>query len=108
MDIETITKLLDAGYTKADIDAMERPSEENKATGENVETPKENESHASAENESAITPDLAKMVESLTASVRGLENTVKSIQESNAGKAATETPKKDTIGDVMQSFIDTL
>ena len=110
MDIETITKLLDAGYTKSEIDAMASANEgaTSEASSENNETPREVESNDSAKNESALAPELAEMVSKLTETVSGLSATVKALQETNANKAATDKPAKDKIGDVMKSFIDTL
>ena len=109
MDIETITKLLDAGYTKADIDAMQdgdTPSgESNEGPGEET-TPKGEESgNAGAENEIEIAPE----IKALTETVNALTTTVKAMQESNVKGAATQSPKTgDKIKEVMDSFIESL
>lgn len=110
MDIETITKLLDAGYTKAEIDAMASANEgaTSETSGESNEAPSEVESNDSAKNESALAPELAEMVSKLTETVSGLSATVKALQETNANKAATDKPAHDKVSDVMKSFIDTL
>ena len=113
MDIETITKLLDAGYTKAEIDAMQEGhagGEAIEGAGEETAPAGKEQSDAAPENESkvGIAVDFGAAIENLTNTVAGLKETVKALQDANAGKAATTTPKKDTINDVMQSFIDAL
>lgn len=109
MDIETITKLLDAGYTKADIDAMQGgdiPSgESNEGAGKETPPTSEEQGNAGAENESAINPEIA----ALTKTVNELTATVKAMQESNVKGAATNSPSAgDKINDAMKSFIEKL
>ena len=109
MDIETITKLLDAGYTKADIDAMQgsdAPSgENNEGAGEEVTPTSEKPSNAGAENESTVAPE----IKALTETVNALTATVKAMQESNIKGAKTDTPSTgDEINDAMKSFIEKL
>ena len=107
MDIETITKLIDAGYSKADIEAMEQNT---KAAGEESAPADEEQGETVQADASAvgIPVDFGAAIENLTNTVAGLKETVKALQDANAGKAATTTAKKDTINDVMQSFIDAL
>lgn len=109
MDIETISKLLDAGYTKADIDAMQggnAPSgESNEGAREEVTPTSEEQGNAGAENESEIAPE----IKALTETVNALTATVKAMQESNVKGAATESPKtSDKIKEAMNSFIESL
>lgn len=109
MDIETITKLLDAGYTKAEIDAMQSgdaPSGESDKGAAEETTPKGEESgNAGAENEGEIAPEIKALIET----VNGLTATVKAMQEKNASGAATASPKtSDKIKEVMDSFIENL
>ena len=112
MDIETITKLVNAGYTKAEIDAMAGEPESagaGETAGADIESAGKEPSNAGAENESEIKGDeISDVVKSLTESVKGLEATVKAMQEKNAGTASTEKPDKNTVDDVMKSFIDSL
>lgn len=109
MDIETITKLLDAGYTKADIDAMQGgniPSgESNEGAREEVTPTSEKPSNAGAENASDVAPE----IKALTETVNALTATVKAMQESNIKGAATDSPSAgDKINDAMKSFIEKL
>ena len=116
MDIETITKLLDAGYTKQEIDAMvggagtDAGAAENEGAGEEKQNANEVAGDANKENAKQIAEnvEMGAAIEALTNTVKGLQETVKAIQTGNANAAATETPKTDKINDVMQSFIDTL
>ena len=109
MDIETITKLLDAGYTKAEIDAMQSGNassgEGDEGTGKENAPTGENSGNDGAENESAINPEIA----ALTKTVNELTATVKAIQENNVRGAATTSPSTgDKINDAMNSFIEKL
>lgn len=109
MDIETITKLLDAGYTKADIDGMQGgnvPSgESNEGTGAENENASEEQGNAGAENASEVAPE----IKALTETVNALTATVKAMQESNIKGAKTDTPSTgDKINDAMKSFIEKL
>ena len=109
MEIETITKLLDAGYTKAEIDAMQggdAPSGEGNEGAREETTPKGEESgDAGAENAGEVAPEIKALIET----VNGLTATVKAMQEKNASGAATPSPKtSDKIKEVMDSFIESL
>ena len=112
MDIETITKLLDAGYTKEEISALENPKPEgkpedkpkgpkpeDKPTGkdENQDKPKENEAG-----------EVNEAIAALTKTVEGLTATVKAMQDANVKGATGGKPDANTVTDVMKSFIDTL
>lgn len=112
MEIETITKLIDAGYTKAEIDALSAEAGTPKGEGAGETTPPtgEEQGNAGEKNASEINQpvEITAAIEALTNTVAGLKETVKAMQDANAGKAATDKPKKDTIGEAMKSFIDTL
>lgn len=116
MDIETITKLIDAGYTKSEILAMSADS--NDAGAENAGA--ENAGNAGAENADNAGEENAGKVEEigervdvnaaitkLTDTVANLTATVKAMQENNVQKAAGGKAT-DKIKDVMDSFIQTL
>ena len=80
MDIETITKLLDAGYTKAEIDGLQACHDAGGTLDENAgktdTTTSGIEGNAGAENASEVKTDLAAIVANLTKSVDGLKDTV--------------------------------
>lgn len=105
MNIETITKLIDAGYTKAEIDRME-------ATNEEVKTEEVKNEEVKTEvvkNEEVKTDDTMELIKTLTATVEGLSNTVKAMQDANAEGAQTKSAtKSDAIMDTINSFIETL
>lgn len=116
MDIETITKLLDAGYTKEEIARYESGAESASAGTEggddvqqgNADAGKE-QGGAGAENAGAVNSDVSEMLKTLTETVNGLTATVKAMQDANAGKAHTDTPKAgDAIKAAMDSFIEKL
>ena len=109
MEIETITKLLDAGYTKAEIDAMQGgniPSGEgDEGTGKETTPTGEKSGDDGAENASEVAPEIA----ALTKTVNELTATVKAMQENNVKGAATTSPSTgDKINDAMKSFIEKL
>lgn len=109
MDIETITKLLDAGYTKEEISALEnnpkpegKPEEPKPEGGapdkhEDQDKPKENE-----------TPEVNEAIAALTKTVEGLTATVKAMQDANVKGATGGKPDENKVTDIMKSFIDTL
>ena len=112
MDVETITKLLDAGYTKEEIDKMagtatDQPGEAGAAGNETAGKEQDN---AGQENASQVVTnvEITAAIEALTNTVTGLKETVKAIQENNAKAAATDKPKKDSIGEAIAGFMETL
>lgn len=112
MDIETISKLLDAGYTKDEIAKLQSAdnagSEVDESAGKDNAPESEKQSNAGAENASEVT-DVNDVLKTLTETVNGLTATVKAMQDANAKGAATTSPKSaDKVIDAMQSFIDTL
>ena len=117
MDIEKIEKFIDAGYTKAEIEALEtagaKGADNNGKTEEpHDETAGKEQGRTTPENESALekagaSVEITAAIEALTNTVSGLKETVKAMQDANAGKAATDKAKKDTIAETMKSFIDT-
>jgi hypothetical protein len=108
VDVETITKLLDAGYTKEEISALDNPKPEGKPeepkpddkpkdTNEDQDKPKENE-----------TSEVNEAIAALTKTVEGLTATVKAMQDANVKGATGGKPDGNKVTDVMKSFIDTL
>ncbi len=110
MDIETITKLLDAGYTKADIDKLQGAdgagSEGAESAGKEEPPKDEVQGNAGEENAGAVKDDVAEMLKTLTDTVNGLTATVKALQDANAKGAHTSSPKAtDEIKAAIDSFI---
>lgn len=113
MDIETITKLLDAGYTKQEIDAMQgndnAGGQTDESAGKETATAGEEQGNAGAENAGAVDGDVSAMLKTLTDTVNGLTTTVKALQDANAKGAKTEKASvTDEIKAAMDSFIDKL
>lgn len=115
MDIETITKLIDAGYTKEEIKALESAGNEDAGAAENGagegagndnEGAGKEQGNAGAENAGTVNTDAA--IKALTDTVNALTNTVKAMQEKNANSASGGKPEKTGVDEVMKSFIDTL
>lgn len=114
MDNETILKLVNAGYTKAEIDAMgtenESAGNENESAG-NESAGKEQE-NAGAENAGKVKDagqhvDVNAALTALTDTVAGLAATVKAMQDGNIEKAAGGKTT-DKIKETMDSFISKL
>lgn len=110
MDIETITKLLDAGYTKEEISALEnnpkpegKPEDKPSDNGEDQNKPKDQDKPK--ENE---TSEVNEAIAVLTKTVEGLTATVKAMQDANVKGATGGKPDGNKVTDVMKSFIDTL
>lgn len=112
MDIETITKFIDAGYTKADIEAMQKDiagteTKNNETATTTEEQTKTRETDAGEVTKAGIDP--AEAISALTETVNELTKTVKAMQAANA-KAANIASNdiKDPIKTAMDSFIDSL
>lgn len=115
MEIETITKLLDAGYTKAEIDAMQSGDnaggETNEGAGEENKSAEQEQGNAGAENAGKVTQtvDINAAIENLTNTVTTLSNTVKAMQDANAKDAKTNSGSAGQgITDAVQDFINEL
>ena len=113
MDIETITKLIDAGYTKEEIEKLQ--SGGNAATvptpnedGSGSTEPKKTEEPGATDqpHDNKVTEEMLK---TLTDTVAGLKETVKALQQQNAKTADSKNSNvKDPIKETIDSFINTL
>lgn len=113
MDNETILKLVNAGYTKAEIDAMGKENESaGKAENAGNEDAGKEQDNAGAENagkvnESGQHVDVNAAITALTDTVAGLAATVKAMQDGNIQHAAGGKTT-DKVKEVMDSFIEKL
>lgn len=109
MNIETITKLIDAGYTKAEIEKLDAAGTAEPETGEpetgEPETGKP-DGVADSAAETGVNTDAA--VKALTDTVNALKETVAAMQANNVKGATGGKPEKSTIDEVLKSFTDTL
>lgn len=112
MDIEIITKLIDAGYTKAEIDAMQAGhdggSETNENAGETTPDAGKEQGNVGEKNASEVNNpvEIGAAIEALNNTVAGLKETVKAMQEKNLANASTDKPKKDSINEAISSFME--
>lgn len=102
MELNTILKLLDAGYTKADIEAMTAPAKEEAAPAPAEEPVKP------ADPAEVVTPEMtsADILNNLLAEVKGLKaqiqaNNIRS-DKMNAGPASPE----DAAQSILASLIN--
>lgn len=117
MDIETITKLLDAGYTKAEIDAMAAPAgtdQGGEGSGKEKQTPAEKPGNDGAKNEGEVNKvqtdagaEFAAALKTLTDTVTGLKDTVAKMQNANINNAK-QTGTTDPVMSAIDSFINAL
>lgn len=124
MDNEQILKLVNAGYTKAEIDAMQAGNnaggQTDEGAGKENKTTVENAGNAGAENAGKVAENAGKVedvgqfagvnaaIEKLTNTVTTLQATVKELQTANVKGAETKTPAGDAIKAAMDSFIEKL
>lgn len=107
MDIETIKSFIEAGYTKADIDAMQG------GNGEGTESAKEkgnDDQQANLDTKPDIPQgaEIDPTIKALSDTVAELSATVKALQEKNANTADAGRKPTDKIKEVMDSFINEL
>lgn len=114
MDNETILKLVNAGYSKAEIDAMGKEDEsagnENESAGN--EGAGNEQTDANTENAGKVVEagqhvDVNAALTALTDTVAGLAATVKAMQDGNINTAAGGKAT-DKVKEVMDSFIEKL
>lgn len=111
MDSEQIIKLLDAGYTKADIDKMEAKPDEQKSgspdSAAGTETAGDPDGKKEeVKKEETVTQDAT--IKALSETVAQLTETVKAMQANNINGATGGKTETKTVDEVMKSFIETL
>lgn len=113
MEIEKIEKFIDAGYTKAEIEALENSGA--KGGNDSGEAKKPDDASAGKEQGPANPENASKVaqpveitaaIEALTNTVAGLKETVKAMQDKNIAGASTDNPNKDKVGDAIASFME--
>ena len=94
MKAEMVLKLLEAGYTKTDIDLMEetKPAEPEKKPAEPEKKPAEPETNTN------------EQIDNLIQIVSKLQNTVDAMQKTNAEKAESQKPEKLNTRQVLTDF----
>ena len=96
MNTSEILELVRAGYTKAEIEAMNATAEQTAPEQAQEQTAPEQKAPEQA-TESGNYKELTELVKNLT-------ETVKAMQADNARKVSGEPPKKDTAESAIKSF----
>lgn len=105
MTVAEIMKLIDAGYTKTEIEAMEEPADDehdNNDPGDDSVSVSDGDDNGGLDNNgnNNDSGDYAK----LTATIAELTKTVAALQSANAKKAESAPPKRMTAEDAIKGF----
>ena len=105
MTYEETIKLIDAGYTKEEINAFESEQSDGAKTEDepknNTADNTETKTESKVTDESAINNEVFK---DLVNSVKELKDTVKAIQDNAAKTAKVETPTDSSIENLIADF----
>lgn len=105
MELNEIITLINAGYSKEDIEAMSaRP-----ATEEPNEEPKDTPESGATESETDVNAALMEQIKAMSSTINNLTTTVKALQENNQ-KTATipEKSSKQTTEEIIKGFIENM
>ena len=110
MDASKIEKFIDAGYTKEEINLLFKdPKIDPKPEQKNDPKPQPDPEPDKADaNQQDPMIEINNTIKTLTDTVTSLSDTVKAMQQSNINNATTDTSKKDSLAEVMQSFVEKL
>ena len=105
MTVAEIMKLIDAGYSKAEIEAMEDPTDDaddNNDSGNGGVSASDGDNDGGTDNSGSGSDngDYAR----LAASIAELTKTVAAMQSANAKKAESTQPKRMTAEDAIKGF----
>ena len=107
MKPEEILQLINAGYTKAEIDAMTAADPEPAGNPDPAGDPDPEpagDPDPACDPEPAGDPALTETVKSLSETVKALTATVKAMQAKNAAGAESDPPVKKTVEDVAREM----
>ena len=103
MNLDTIIKLLDAGYTKEDIQSMQEPEQEQVSEQEPEQEPESTSAHESKNDLNVeVFNKLNKELENLNSKIKELDT---SIKKGNILGSQLNLPKEQTAEDVLASII---
>lgn len=113
MDAQKIEKFIDAGYTKEEIDLLFKdpkvdPEKKDPEPDQDKKDPAPDQGKKDPEPDKNSHENFAEAIKTLTDSMSALQNTIKEMQKANIDGAKTDSGKKDSINEVMQSFIEKL
>ncbi len=105
MDLQTTIKLLDAGYTKEEIEKMNSVASSSPEQLVYSPEPEQEPENKPAEPKQETTgADTNKIIADLTKQVADLAGVVKAIQDNNVKAVQQSAPAKDTAQTVLESF----
>ena len=108
MDATKIEKFIDAGYTKEEINLLFKdPKIDPKPEPEKDADPQPDPEPDRGQDNDPMA-EINNTIKTLTDTVSALSDTVKAMQQNNVNNAATNKGKKDSIADMMQSFVEKL
>lgn len=102
MEINDIIKLINAGYTKADIDAMTQPEAAKSAVPEQIEQPEAETPEAAQPDPVPVNTDQQAGQEQILAALERLTN---SIMSANINKTVTDTLQQESTADRLAKII---
>lgn len=102
MEINDIIKLINAGYTKADIDAMTQPEAAKPAVPEQIEQPEAEAPEAAQPEPVPVNNDQQAGQEQILAALERLTN---SIMSANINKTVTDTLQEESTADRLAKII---
>lgn len=102
MEINDIIKLINAGYTKADIDAMTQPEAAKPAAPEPIEQPEAEAPEAAQPDPVPVNTDQQAGQEQILAALERLTN---SIMSANVNRTVTDTLQEESTADRLAKII---
>ena len=108
MTTEVLLKLLDAGYTKADIERMEeveaKPAPEPQPAPTEKEVPEEPEKKPETPEQPSASETMTKTIEEIMQVIGKMQKTLDGIQKKNASAAEGAEPERVTADTVIKDF----
>ena len=115
MNVEEILKLIEAGFTAAEIRAMNAKAPEDKPKDSPEDKPKdspEDKPKNSPEDKPKDNPEDKPLdnsaLSALNNTVESLNNTVKALQEANIKNASRDSDGRESRAKTIQSFLESL
>ena len=107
MNVEEILKLIEAGFTAAEIRAMNAKAPEDKPKDSPEDKPKNSPEDKPKDNPEDKPLDNSAL-SALNNTVESLNNTVKALQEANIKNASRDSDGRESRAKTIQSFLESL
>lgn len=111
MNVEETLKLIEAGFTAAEIRAMDAKAPEEKPKDNPEEKPKDNPEEKPKDNTEEKPEEKPldnSALSALNTTVESLNNTVKALQEANIKNASRDSDGRESRAKTIQSFLESL